>query len=467
MNVKDQSLRVLLVEDVEDDALLIIRELKKGGYNPVYELVETASAMKKSLKEKQWDIILCDYKMPNFNVPSALAVLKEANIDIPLIIVSGTASEKKIAECMSLGARDYIMKNNLSRLCPTIARELDAKVKNREKQAESQKKPALETLRQSEEKYRTILETFQEAYFEVDLAGNFIFFNDSLCRITGYPKEELMGMNHKQFTDKKTSKGVFQAFNEVYKTGKPIEEFDWQIIRKDGAKRYIEASASLQRDSSGKPTGLRGIIRDITRRKQQEAELQHTLVNLKKVVDATLQVMVSAVETRDPYTYGHQLRAANLACTIATEMGLSQDKKDGIRMAGSIYDIGKLAIPAQILTKPTKLSSIEIEMIKEHALSGYEMLKNVESPWPLAQIVYQHHERMNGSGYPRNLKGDEILMEARVLAVSDVMESMAAFRPYRPALGIQVALEEIKQNKGILYDNDVADTCLRIFREKS
>jgi HD-GYP domain-containing protein (c-di-GMP phosphodiesterase class II) len=140
---------------------------------------------------------------------------------------------------------------------------------------------------------------------------------------------------------------------------------------------------------------------------------------------------------------------------------------DGIRMAGSIYDIGKLSIPAEILSKPTKLTNVEIAMIKEHSRSGYEMLKNVESPWPLAQIVYQHHERMNGSGYPRNLKGDEIIMEARVLAVSDVVESMAALRPYRPALGIEVALEEIKRNKGILYDSAVADTCLRLFRENS
>ena len=135
-------------------------------------------------------------------------------------------------------------------------------------------------------------------------------------------------------------------------------------------------------------------------------------------------------------------------------------------MAGSIHDIGKLSIPAETLSKPTKLTKVEIAMIKEHSRSGYEMLKNVESPWPLAQIVYQHHERMNGSGYPRNLKGDEILMEARIMAVSDVIESMASHRPYRPALGIEAALEEIVKNKGILYDDAVVDACLRLFREK-
>jgi HD-GYP domain-containing protein (c-di-GMP phosphodiesterase class II) len=141
-------------------------------------------------------------------------------------------------------------------------------------------------------------------------------------------------------------------------------------------------------------------------------------------------------------------------------------KIEGIRMAGSIHDIGKLSIPAEILSKPSKLTSIEFSLIKEHSRSGYEILKDVESPWPLAEIVYQHHERMDGSGYPRNLKGDEILMEARIMAVADVVETMASHRPYRPALGINVALEEIEKNRGILYDNTVADTCLKLFREK-
>ncbi|MCX5849097.1 MAG: HD domain-containing protein, partial [Deltaproteobacteria bacterium] len=141
-------------------------------------------------------------------------------------------------------------------------------------------------------------------------------------------------------------------------------------------------------------------------------------------------------------------------------------KIEGIRMAGIIHDIGKLSIPAEILSKPTKLTSLEFSLIKEHSHSGSEMLKDVESPWPLAQIVYQHHERMNGSGYPRNLKGDEILIEARILAVADVVEAMASHRPYRAALGIEIALGEIEKNKGILYDNTVADACLRLFREK-
>jgi diguanylate cyclase (GGDEF)-like protein/PAS domain S-box-containing protein len=223
--------------------------------------------MKKALKEKQWDIILCDYNMPKFNAPSAIALLKETNIDIPIIVVSGTVGEDVATECMRLGAQDYIMKRNLSRLCPAIARELrQVKAKNRQKQME-------EVLRQSEQKHRTILENIEDGYYEVDIKGNFTFFNDSICRILGYPQKEMMGMNNWQYTDKEHSRILFQTFNKVYSTGKPAKEFDWQIIRKDGTKRYIEVSVSLQRNSSGKPIGFRGIARDITERKMLEAEI--------------------------------------------------------------------------------------------------------------------------------------------------------------------------------------------------
>jgi putative nucleotidyltransferase with HDIG domain len=212
--------------------------------------------------------------------------------------------------------------------------------------------------------------------------------------------------------------------------------------------------------------GLSSAVALVIQRDVAEMSLCQTLESLRKAIQTTIQVMVSAVEVRDPYTSGHQLRVANLAHAIATEMGLPQEKIDGIRMAGSIHDIGKLSIPAELLSKPTKLTEIEFSLIKEHSRKGYEMLKDVESPWPLAEIVYQHHERMDGSGYPRNLKGDDIFIEARILAVADVVEAMASHRPYRPALGIDAALEEIVKNKGILYDNAVADACLKLFREK-
>jgi putative nucleotidyltransferase with HDIG domain len=240
--------------------------------------------------------------------------------------------------------------------------------------------------------------------------------------------------------------------------------YSFRVIGQDGTVIWCELNAAVIQ-WKGKPATL-NFLNNITERRKSEEELKQTLESLRKSIGATIQTMVSAVEMRDPYTAGHQLRVADLACSIAAEIGLPQDKIDGIRMAGSIHDIGKLSIPAEILSKPTKLTDIEFSLIKEHSRSGYEMLKDVESPWPLAQIVYQHHERMNGSGYPRNLKGNEILIEARIMAVADVVEAIASHRPYRPGLGIEVALEEIEKNKGIFYDDAVADACLRLFREK-
>ena len=331
--MKDQSLQVLMVNDLQDDVFPLIHQITKGGYSLIHERVDDLNSMKKALQKKQWDIVICNPKMDKFNVPSAIDLLKESKADIPLIIVSGTADEEAAEEFMRLGARDYVMKNNLSRLCPVIERELDA----------------------------------------------------------------------------------------------------------------VE-------------------IRD--KCKWLENELQQTIDNFQYVLSVTMQFMVSAMEAREPYKKGHQLRSANLACAIAEEIGLNQEIMQGLCMASSIYDIGNLTIPAEILAKPSKLTDIEFSLVKEHPQSGYEILKNVESSWPLAQIVQQHHERMDGSGYPQNLKGDDILMEARILAVSDVVESMTSNRVYRQALGIEAALEEIEERKGILYDTDVADACLRLFREK-
>jgi putative nucleotidyltransferase with HDIG domain len=224
----------------------------------------------------------------------------------------------------------------------------------------------------------------------------------------------------------------------------------------------------IAHEISSYPTieGVSVFVKDVTEIKKAERQLQDTLESLRKSISTTIQVMVSTVEARDPYTAGHQLKSANLARAIATEMGLPSEKIESIRMAGSIHDIGKISIPAEILSKPTKLSEIEFSLIKEHAHRGFEMLKDVESPWPLAEIVYQHHERIDGSGYPRNLKGDEIMIEARILMVADVVEAMESHRPYRAGLGIQAALNEIEKNRGIFYDATVADACLRLFREK-
>jgi putative nucleotidyltransferase with HDIG domain len=207
-------------------------------------------------------------------------------------------------------------------------------------------------------------------------------------------------------------------------------------------------------------------IDDITEQRRAEEEISKTVEKLKRGIDDTIRAMAMIVEERDPYTAGHQEKVANLSVAIAQDLNLSEEQINGIRMAGMIHDIGKMKIPAEILSKPTKLSHIELELIKTHADVGYRILETITFPYPVAKIAYQHHERINGSGYPQGLKGDEILIEARILAVADVVEAMASHRPYRPGLGIDAALGEIEKNRGVLYENTIADTCLRLFRGK-
>ena len=175
--------------------------------------------------------------------------------------------------------------------------------------------------------------------------------------------------------------------------------------------------------------------------------------------------MGNALEKKDPYTAGHQKKVVRLAVAIAEELQLSKGQIEGITVASNLHDIGKINVPSEIWSKPGKLSDLEFAMIKTHCQAGFEIVKEIEFPWPVAEVLLQHHERMDGSGYPRGLTGDQLLLEARIMAVADVVEAMASHRPYRPALGIDTALEEISKNRGILYDPDVVDACLRVFRK--
>jgi PAS domain S-box-containing protein len=327
----------------------------------------------------------------------------------------------------------------------------------------TERRKAGRALLESEEQYRLVVENAKESII-ITQDIKVVFVNSAAIGMVGYSKEILTS---KSFTDFIHPDDINMVVDHHIKRIKGEEVppiYPFRIIGQDGTVIWCELNAAVIQ-WKGKPATLL-FLTNITERKKADEELHQTLDSLRKAVSTTIQVMVSAIEMRDPYTAGHQSRVADLASAIATEMGLPQEKIDGIRMAGSIHDIGKLSIPAEILSKPTKLTDIEYSLIKEHSRSGYEMLKNVESPWPLAQIVYQHHERMDGSGYPRNLKGDEILIEARIMTVADVVEAMASHRPYRPGLGIDAALAEIEKNKGAHYDNTVVDACLRLFREK-
>jgi putative nucleotidyltransferase with HDIG domain len=233
--------------------------------------------------------------------------------------------------------------------------------------------------------------------------------------------------------------------------------------RSDGSSFQAEMRRHVQR--SGADWIIVAIMRDITEKKRAERQILDQLEQLKTAFMSTVEVATVLNEMRDPYTAGHERRVAAIAAAIGAHLGLDENRQEGLRVAGYLHDVGKIIVPSEILCKPGKLSAIEFQLIQGHVQAGYDVLKNVKFPWPVAQVALQHHERMDGSGYPQGLKGEAILLEARVIAVADVIEAMSSHRPYRPGLGITAALAEIERGRGTLYDSQVADACLKLFRE--
>jgi PAS domain S-box-containing protein len=325
----------------------------------------------------------------------------------------------------------------------------------------TERKRAKEELNQSEERYRSIFENAQEGIYRSTPGGRIIMANPAMAKIFGYasPEELMSGITdvaRQLYVDPEERAKIRQIIEEQGL----VNNYETQFYRKDGSIIWVSMTTRAVRDEKGQILYYEGIDEDITDRKQ-------SVERIRKALAATVHAIAVTVETRDSYTAGHQRRVADLARSIATEMNLPIDIIDGIRMAAAIHDLGKISVPAEILSKPTKLTAIEFSLIKTHSQSGYDILKDIDFPWPVARTVLEHHERMNGSGYPNGLTGDNMLLESRILAVADVVESMASHRPYRPSLGIDAAMKEIESNRGILYDINAVNACLKLFREKS
>ena len=329
----------------------------------------------------------------------------------------------------------------------------------------TQRKLVEEVLQESERKYRVLFECANDAVFLLNSEQRPLAVNKKAADMLGYSIEELINLSSKDIV----VPSEYEAFQGKFKSiweGKSFPPYERIFRKKDGTEFPVEINAALMRDKERRPQYVQNIVRDITERKRVENELKQTSEKLRQSLGGIVKVVASTVELRDPYTAGHQRRVADLACAIATEMVHSKDRIEGIQMAGIIHDIGKISIPAEILSKPGSLSETEFSLIKEHSKTGYDLLKNVEFPWPIAQIVLQHHERIDGSGYPQGLSGEDILLEARILGIADVVEAISSHRPYRPALGIDSGLEQISENRGVLYDPEIVDACIKVISEK-
>ena len=330
----------------------------------------------------------------------------------------------------------------------------------------TERKRAEDALRDSEELHRRLVAAIPDMIIRTDLAGNIVFANEIAMRLSGFPGVEgLVGRNVFSFVAPEDLEKAVRTSKVMFEKKIGPQEIGLVFKGRPGVK--FEIDGAVLRDQGGAPYGVVYLCRDITERKQAESSLREGLIKLRTTLKASIDALASAIEMRDPYTAGHQERVTRLARAIALEMGLDKERVEAIEIAGVIHDIGKLYVPAEILSKPTKLSDLEYSMIKMHAQVGYTILSKIDFPWPIAQIVHQHHEAINGSGYPQGLSGKDILLEAKILCVADVVEAMSSHRPYRPALGIQAALAEITQKRGILYDREVVDACLKLFREKN
>lgn len=320
-----------------------------------------------------------------------------------------------------------------------------------------------ESMRESEGRLRAILDNSSAVISLKDIQGHFILVNREFEELYDLPQEKIIGKTDYDIFPKKVADMYRLNDQKALEEGGPVQ-VEEVVHLKDGCHTYIAIKFPLY-DTTGSPYATCGILTDITERKRSEVELQKGHDRLKQALEDTIGSIAKAVEARDLYVAGHQRRVALLACAIAKEMRLDADLIEGVKMAATIHDIGKIHLPAEILSKPARLLETEFALVKSHPEVGFEILKDIKLPWPVAQVVHQHHEHLDGSGYPQQLKGDDILLESRIVCVADVVEAMAGHRPYRPAKGIKKALQEIEKNKGIYYDPLVVDACVRLFRE--
>jgi putative nucleotidyltransferase with HDIG domain len=415
------KIRILVVEDESLVARDIQNMLRSLGYEVTGIVASGELAIRNALVSVP-DLVLMDIVLKGDIDGIAAAEKLWEEYGIPVIYLTAYADETTFERAKLTKPFGYLLK-------PFEERELQTTIEMALYKSKMEMR-----LREREQWLSTILRSIGDGIIAADARGRIEFMNPLAERLTGWSHEEALE----------------RPLGEVFAAG----------ASRSGGTFPIELSSAPIIDGKKGPRGSVYVFRDITRRKESEDRLRRALEGMVEAMSVT-------IEMRDPYTAGHQRRVSRLSVAIAREMGTPEAQIEGIRMAGDIHDIGKIYVPAEILSKPGKLTEIEFTIIKTHPQVGYDILKNVEFPWPIADIVAQHHERLDGRGYPAGLKGDAILLEARIIIVADVVEAMSSHRPYRPAHGIDRALAEITLNKGVLYDTAVVEACLRLFKEKN
>jgi PAS domain S-box-containing protein/putative nucleotidyltransferase with HDIG domain len=452
-----QPARILVVEDER----IIAEDIQSTLINFQYEIIGILSTGEEAielLKKEKADLILMDIMLEGeMNGLQTAEYIHQHHV-VPIVFLTAYANEKIFAGAAASDPYGYLLK-------PFEERELHATIEMAFYKFKMEQK-----LRESEQFMRTIIDTDPNIIFVKDKVGKYVLVNSSMAKLYETTPDDMVGKTDLQFAEENVIKieDAETYFNEdlmVLDSGNKLETPEKIFTLNSGKKKYFQ-STKVPLSFGRFQHGILGVAVDVTARKKAEDQEKLSFEKIENLLRETINALTFAVEMRDEYTAGHQRRVAQLAEAIALELGVSQDVLDGVVMAAVVHDIGKLKVPSDILTKPGKLSDIEFSLIKTHPKTGYDILCSISFPWPVADIVLQHHERIDGSSYPNGLKGDEILYEAKIIMVADAMEAMASHRPYRPSLGVPFALSELQKYKGKYYDSEVVDVCVELFENK-
>jgi PAS domain S-box-containing protein len=451
-----KTVTVLLIENNQLDVQVIQEMLaQEKSIQFKLECVDRLSRGLKRLKKGGIDVVLLDLCLPENKGLNMFSRVHTQAPQVAIVVQTTLADESTAVKALQKGAQDYLIKGSVN--SDLLVRSFRYSI---------ERKHTENALRESEKKFRKISENILEWIWEIDTNGKYTYSSSIVKKIVGYKPKEIIKKHFYYLFHLDGRKEMKKAAFKVLSKKQSFKGFISQNIHKNGKIVWLSTSGWPILDEKGSLIGFKGVNIDITKHKQVEEKIRQSDKKLRRTLKGVIHIIALTIKTRDFYLAVHQRRVTNLACAIAKELGFSKEKINGIHMAGIIHDLGKIGIPNEILTKNSRLTKSEFNIIKCHSRIGYRILKTIEFPWPVAQIVLQHHERLNGSGYPQGFSGKNILIEAKILAVADVIEAMSSHRPYRPPLGIDKALEEIFKNKGILYDPEAVDACIKLFREK-
>jgi PAS domain S-box-containing protein/putative nucleotidyltransferase with HDIG domain len=332
--------------------------------------------------------------------------------------------------------------------------------------ADQERERLMRSLGNSIERFRNLVETTSDWIWETDRNGKFTYSSPKITDLIGYPLNEIINNTLVNLASPNQAELLRPSFEKILAAQQPFDGFEITCLGKSGQIVVFENNAMPFFDEKGNFLGFRGVARDITERKIATEALKKSHDDLHASLEETVKSLASTAEKRDPYTAGHQQRVDHLACAIAKVLKLPKQQIEGLHIAALLHDIGKITLPSEYLAKPTKLSEEEKAIVRCHPEVGYQILKNIRFPWPVAEIVYQHHEHLDGSGYPLKLTDKDIRLEAKIITVADVVEAMSSHRPYRPSLGITKALDTIKAGRGIRYHAASVDACVALIEEK-